>query len=529
MGLTVSAGFPKDDPERKVRPEEKRKWYNSDILYTTASNLAFDYLFNNLASNKDGQYLWPYHYVIIDEVDDVLLDQATSPFVVASAPMLQSNLYRLCDDFVRPLVPKRDFTVRRRDKAIWLTYNGVQRAEQYFRIRNLYDDESREVYRHIALAMRAHYFMENGHDYLVEKGKVVLLDETDGRLKNGVKVSTGLHQAVEQKEHVKVTENQKTAASITFPSLFGLFDKISGMSGTVKGDEDEFINVYNMKVVQIPTHKPVIRKDYPAKIYLTTSEKLMQALNDAITLHKAGRPILLVAGSVENSEIISELLLDRGIPHNVLNAFNIAREAAIVRDAGQPGAVTVATNMAGRGTDIKLGPGVKEKGGLAVIGTEMLPERVKLQLAGRAGRQGDPGSSQFYISLEDSYIAKASTKRFKKMYRKLMVKRQNGAMPKELTSPRIRLSLELLKDRVADDEVQLRKKINKYEVALRIQRTQFYKEREKLMSNARLERTVGNWLSEGIDDFLNTQEDWSPAQLQHLINEHFTYKEVNSR
>lgn len=204
---------------------------------------------------------------------------------------------------------------------------------------------------------------------------------------------------------MKVTDNQKTAASITFPSLFGLFDKISGMSGTVKGDEDEFINVYNMKVVQIPTHKPVIRKDYPPKIYLTTSEKLMHALNDAITLHKAGRPILLVAGSVENSEIISELLLDRGIPHNVLNAFNIAREAAIVKDAGQPGAVTVATNMAGRGTDIKLGPGVKEKGGLAVIGTEMLPERVKLQLAGRAGRQGDPGSSQFYISLEDSYIA----------------------------------------------------------------------------------------------------------------------------
>lgn len=177
---------------------------------------------------------------------------------------------------------------------------------------------------------------------------------------------------------MKVTDNQKTAASITFPSLFGLFDKISGMSGTVKGDEDEFINVYNMKVVQIPTHKPVIRKDYPPKIYLTTSEKLMHALNDAITLHKAGRPILLVAGSVENSEIISELLLDRGIPHNVLNAFNIAREAAIVKDAGQPGAVTVATNMAGRGTDIKLGPGVKEKGGLAVIGTEMLPERVKL-------------------------------------------------------------------------------------------------------------------------------------------------------
>lgn len=255
--------------------------------------------------------------------------------------------------------------------------------------------------------------MRKDHDYAVRDGKVILLDETNGRLMKGIKISTGIHQAVEAKEHVPITANQKTAASITFPSLFGQFNKISGMSGTAKVEEEEFINTYGMKVVTIPTNKPVIRHDYPTQTYLTTADKLMAAINETLKIHRLGRPVLLVAGSVENSEIISEILLNHGIVHNVLNAFNEAREAEMVKMAGQKGAVTVATNMAGRGTDIKLGPGVKELGGLAVIGTEMLAKRVQLQLAGRAGRQGDPGTSKFYISLEDSYISKASTENFK--------------------------------------------------------------------------------------------------------------------
>lgn len=521
LGLTVSLGFSTDD--KKVTPQIKRGWYDADITYTTASSLAFDYLFNNLATRREDQYLRPFNYVIIDEVDAILLDEATSPFVVSSRPTVQSNLYGLADEFVHTLQPKVDYKLNEDQNAVWLTLHGIRQAQRFFRVPDLFISETREIYRHIALALRAHFIMKNGHDYLVSEGEVVLLDEANGRLKKGVKVNTGLHQAVEAKEHVDLTPNQQVAASITFPSLFGLFNKISGMSGTAKSDEHEFFEVYKMRVIQIPTRKPVIRHDYPEEIYVTTRQKLIQALDEAIELHQAGRPILLVAGSVENSEIISELLLDRGIPHNVLNAFNIAREAAIIKDAGQKGAVTVATNMAGRGTDIKLGPGVKELGGLAVIGTEMLPTRVKLQLAGRAGRQGDPGSSKFYISLEDSYLAQNSTKRFKNYYRRL----QQHSTSRALKSPRLKMSITMLKDRVAANQQMSRSNVNKNEVALKIQRRNLYQRRDQLMDNPHLEKVVGKWLHRGISLYLATKPKWTAHDLRRLMNQHFTYAVVD--
>lgn len=523
LGLTVSLGFEPDDQEKKPTPAIKRSWYNADITYTTASSLAFDYLFNNLATRREDQYLRPFNYVIIDEVDAILLDEATSPFVVSSMPMVQSNLYQLADAFIHILQPKIDYRLNEDHDAVWLTLHGIQRAERFFRIPDLFISEYREIYRHIILALRAHFIMENGHDYLVSEGEVVLLDEANGRLKKGVKVSTGLHQAIEAKEHVDLTPNQQVAASITFPSLFGLFNKIAGMSGTVKSDEQEFFEVYKMRVIQIPTRKKVIRRDYPEQIYLTTRQKLIHALDETIELHKAGRPVLLVAGSVENSEIISELLLDRGISHNVLNAFNVAREADIVKDAGQKGAVTVATNMAGRGTDIKLGVGVKELGGLAVIGTEMLPARVKMQLAGRAGRQGDPGSSKFYISLEDSYLAKNSTKRFKNYYRQLQKKKTN----KQLRSPRLKMSITMLNERVAANQQMARSNVNKNEAALKIQRKYLYDQRDQLMRTAHLETEVGKWLSRGISLYLTEKAEWSALELRHLMNQHFTYDVVS--
>ena len=516
LGLTVSLGFETDDQEKKPTPAIKRGWYNADITYTTASSLAFDYLFNNLATRREDQYLRPFNYVIIDEVDAILLDEATSPFVVSSMPMVQSNLYQLADAFI-------DYRLNEDHDAVWLTLHGIQRAERFFRIPDLFISEYREIYRHIILALRAHFIMENGHDYLVSEGEVVLLDEANGRLKKGVKVSTGLHQAIEAKEHVDLTPNQQVAASITFPSLFGLFNKIAGMSGTVKSDEQEFFEVYKMRVIQIPTRKKVIRRDYPEQIYLTTRQKLIHALDETIELHKAGRPVLLVAGSVENSEIISELLLDRGISHNVLNAFNVAREADIVKDAGQKGAVTVATNMAGRGTDIKLGAGVKKLGGLAVIGTEMLPARVKMQLAGRAGRQGDPGTSKFYISLEDSYLAKNSTKRFKNYYRRLRKKKTD----KQLRSPRLKMSVTMLNDRVAANQQMARSNINKNEIALKIQRKYLYDQRDQLMRTAHLETEVGKWLSRGISLYLTEKVEWTALELRHLMNQHFTYDVVS--
>ncbi|MBD5807152.1 accessory Sec system translocase SecA2 [Limosilactobacillus walteri] len=524
LGLTVSTGFRKEKSQenQKVKPAVKRKWYEADIVYTTATNLAFDYLFNNLATNKDEQYLRPFNYVIIDEVDAILLDEATSPFVVSSTPILQSNLYHLADEFVHTLHSKVDYKLNQEQTAVWLTLHGIRQAQRFFRIDDLFNDANREIYRHIVLALRAHFIMRNGHDYLVSEGKVVLLDETNGRLKKGVKVSTGLHQAIEEKEKVKLTQNQRVAASITFPSLFGLFNKVSGMSGTVKSDEQEFFQVYKMRVIQIPTRKEVIRHDYPDKIYLTTRQKLSEAIRETIQLHNQGRPILLVAGSVENSEIISELLLDQGIPHNVLNAFNIVREAMIVKDAGQKGAVTVATNMAGRGTDIKLGKGVVELGGLAVIGTEMLPERVKKQLAGRAGRQGDPGSSRFYISLEDAYIAKNSTKRFKKYYRRLQKKLTN----KNLKSLRLQMSLSMLDDRVSANQRSSRKMINDNERALKIQRNHLYMKRTQLMEMPHLEKTTGRWLSDGISLYLSQKNSWSRDDVRRLMNQHFTYEVI---
>lgn len=527
LGLSVSTAFPKNQAGTgkppKVTPARKRAWYAADIVYTTAGSLAFDYLFDNLASSPKDQYLRPYNYVIIDEVDEVLLDEAESPFVIASRPKLQSNLYGLTDRFVRLLKEKRDFQVKRDERLFWLTYHGIKFAEKYFRINNLFSLQNRELYRHIILALEAHLFMRKGHEYLVVQGKVVLLDEGDGRLKKGMQVGTGLHQAIEAKEHVRLTAVQKVAASITFPSLFSLFNKVSGMSGTAKGDQDEFLKTYNLKVYSVPTRKPVIRKDYPAKIFLTTADKLMAAIHEVIRLHRQGRPVLIVAGSVENSEIISELLLNDGIAHNVLNAFNIVKEAQIVKNAGQAGAVTVATNMAGRGTDIKLGPGVKEKGGLAVIGTEMLADRVKKQLAGRAGRQGDPGSSQFYISLEDHYISGASTERLKKYYRHLIRKKRRGAHIVRLASPTLRLSLRMLRTRVATHGEMSRLQTNKYEMVLRNQRNTFYRQRRKIMARRDLQENVDRFLRAGIKDYLASKKKWPSAAFLTLINEHFSY------
>lgn len=522
LGLSVSLAFAEEkDSKKKITAKTKRKWYNSD------SSLAFDYLFNNLASSKENQYLRPFNYVIVDEVDEVLLDEAQTPFVVSSSPNVQSNLYHLADQFVRLLDPEVDYVFKKDDQLFWLTAHGIEKAEQFFKLDSLFSNDSRSVYRHIILAMGAHLTMRRGHDYLVVKGEVVLLDEDSGRLKRGVQVSTGIHQAVEAKEKVDLTKIQKTAASITFPALFALFNKVSGMSGTAKVNEEEFLQTYNLKVVTIPTRVPVIRKDYRPLIFLTTRDKLMTAVNDVVEMHKTGRPVLLVAGSVENSEIISELLLNIGIPHNVLNAYNAAYEAQIIKNAGQKNAVTIATNMAGRGTDIKLGPGVKELGGLAVIGTEMLPKRVELQLAGRAGRQGDPGSSQFLISLEDSFISSNNTPRQKKYYRKLMKKKSKGKDITLLSGPRIRFSLLMLRTRKEDLNELMRSQTNKMEIILSLQRKNFYTRRDKIMKTDDLQEDVDRIIDNALNLYLEKQDLSNKSDLKYFINQHVTYQQVN--
>ena len=527
LGLSVELGFLDDgDDEKKATPELKRKWYNADITYTTASSLAFDYLFNNLAADKENQYLRPFNYVIIDEVDEVLLDDAQSPFVVSSRPTVQSNLYGLADQFACLLDPEKDYEYRKDDGIFWLTEHGIEKAERFFGLKDLFDQKSRPVYRHIILALSAHLLMRKGHDYLVVKGKVILLDEKSGRLKQGVQISTGLHQAIEAKEKVDLTDIQKTAASITFPALFSLFNKVNGMSGTAKVNEEEFLNIYNLRVICIPTHKPVIRKDKKPLLFLTTRDKLMSAIDYVVKLHKTGRPILLVAGSVENSEIISELLLNIGIAHNVLNAYSAAYEAQIVKGAGQKGAVTIATNMAGRGTDIKLGKGVKELGGLAVIGTEMLPKRVELQLAGRAGRQGDPGSSQFFISLEDDFISGHNTSRQKRHYRRLIKKKKKGRNVVVLKSPVLKFSLHMLRDRVASMQELERSQTNKNELILSLQRKNYYDLRNRIMKQQNLQGRIDQIIDQAISYYLEKYKITDRDSLKYFINQHVTYNKV---
>lgn len=526
LGLSVSLGFTKEDSKVKVTPEIKKKWYNSDILYTTASTLAFDYLFNNLASKKEQQYLRPFNYVIIDEVDEILLDSAKTPFVVSSKPNVQSNLYYLADQFVGLLDKTNDYVFKKDENVYWLTAQGIKKAETFFGLENLFSEKARGVYRHVILAMGAHLTMRKGHDYLVVQGKIVLLDEDSGRLKNGVQVSTGLHQAVEAKEGVELTTIQKTAASVTFPTLFGLFNKISGMSGTVKVSEQEFLDVYNLHVIKIPTRVPVRRRDYRPIIFLSTKDKLLQALNEVIKIHKTGRPILLVAGSVENSEIISELLLNVGISHNVLNAYNAAYEAKIIKDAGKKDSVTIATNMAGRGTDIKLDDEVKKLGGLAVIGTELLPKRVELQLSGRAGRQGDPGSSQFFISLEDSFVSTNSTEQQKKYYRKLIAKKKKNNIISVIKNPFVYLGLKQLRERVETKDQLSRVQVNKEEQIASLQRKNYYQIRNEIINKKNLSKFIFAYIDRALDLYIKKYELLKPINLKFFINQHMSYEPI---
>lgn len=539
MGLSCSLGFDPDaekGDQQKVDAKMKRSWYQADIMYTTGSTLAFDYLFNNLASDPQDQYLRPYNFAIVDEADAVLLDGANSPMVVSSKPELMSNLYQQADLFVRSLRYQKEYRLNLRDHAVWLTNEGIEYAKKYFRIDTLFDEEQREIYRHVNLALQAHFLQRRGHDYEVDDGEVVLLDEANGRLMRGMKINTGIQQAVEQKEGVKLTENQQAVASITYQGLFGLFNNVAGMTGTARSSANEFISVYKMKVVSIPTHRPVIREDLRPKLYLTTHEKLLAAIDLTASLHQAGRPVLLVAGSIKNSEIISTLLLNRGIVHNVLTARNEAKEAMIVKEAGQKGAVTVATNMAGRGTDIKLGPGVKELGGLAVVGTELLAPRVAEQLRGRAGRQGDPGTSIFYWSLEDDQVAQNASRKLQQYYRRQKKRRlhqsdqakQINAAPQPIKKWSIWSSLHFLNIRLMDNEESSRSKIYRYETSMRLQRQAFYNFREQIMEQPDYRKTAEEWLDKGFEELMKNVDKWDGPTLKEAVNHWITYDLVET-
>lgn len=406
LGLSVAV---RSDGEKsnatELTVEEKQTIYNADILYTTNDALGFDYLFNNLVDRKEQQYMRDFNYALIDEIDEILLDKAQIPLIVSGSPHVQSNLYSIAREIVNQFEETRDFQLDKERKNVWILPNGFLEIQHYMQTNELFTDNYFEFIKHITLALQARMLHKKDKDYVVRDGKVLLIDQSTGRPLAGTKLQLGIHQAIEAKEEVAISDLTKAMASITYQNLFRMFNKLSGMTGTGKVAEQELIDTYNMHVVVIPTNHPSIRKDLPDKIYATFPEKLFATVEKIRELYQRGQPVLVGTSSVKESEIYSLALLQAGIPHNLLNAKSAVKEAEMIAEAGKLGAVTVATAMVGRGTDIKLGPGVKELGGLVVIGTERMPSlRIDLQLRGRAGRQGDPGVSQFFVSLEDTII-----------------------------------------------------------------------------------------------------------------------------
>lgn len=499
LGLSIGIPFT-DDPEEELKAEDKRKIYNSDIIYLTNSSLGFDYLTDNLASSSNEKFLRPFDYVIIDEIDDILLDSAQTPLIIAGSPRVQSNYYGIIDTLVTTMVENEDYIFKEEKEEIWLTTKGAKTAENFLGIDNLYKEEYATYVRHLVYSLRAHKLFTRDKEYIIRDDEMILLDKGTGRLMEMTKLQGGLHQAIEAKEHVKLSPETRAMASITYQSLFKMFNKISGMTGTGKVAEKEFLETYNMSVIRIPTNRPLVRKDYPDNLYVTLPEKVYASLECIKEYHLKGNPLLVFVGSVEMSHLYSSLLLREGIAHNVLNANNAAREAQIVSESGQMGAVTVATSMAGRGTDIKLGPGVAELGGLVVIGTErMESQRIDLQIRGRSGRQGDPGLSKFFVSLEDDVIKKFGPSWVHRMYKEYSV--ADITQPQILEGRKYHRLVEKAQNASDSASRANRQRTLEYAESMNIQRDLIYKERNRLINGDRDLRDV---LSEMIDEYIET-------------------------
>lgn len=528
LGLSVAVGV-NEDPDYEFSVYEKSQMYHADVLYTTNDAVGFDYLQENLASNKEDQFLRQYNYAILDEVDAILLDSAQMPLIISGAPRVQSNLFEIANKFVMTLDADVDFEMDDEKKHVWLTSNGIEAAQRFFEQKFLFSAENYLVIRHIQLALHAKMLFEKNEDYVIDDDQVKLLDDKNGRIMSGTKLQSGLHQAIEAKEHVPITPQMRAMASITYQNLFRMFKKLAGMTGTGRHDEEEFIETYNMSVTVVPTHKPVIRKDYPDKIYTTLPEKLYASIALVKHCYNRQQPVLLTTGSVELSEIYSQMLLKEGIAHSVLNARNVAKESAIISEAGQLGSVTVATVMAGRGTDIKLGPGVAELGGLAVIGTErMTSKRIDQQLRGRSGRQGDPGFSQFFVSLEDDIVIQRGSEKSHRYLRKHSSD-VNISQPKELKHMWFRKII----DRAQfSEESQARlSRLNtlQFDESVRIQRNIVYQERARLINNHELlDDTIMGMTNRVITDFLNVTPNLTEQALSRFILDNINYNLKNT-
>lgn len=507
LGLTVGLNL------NQKNSEEKREAFAQDVTYTTNNELGFDYLRDNMVTYKKDRVLRELNYAIIDEVDSILIDEARTPLIISGKADQSNTQYLQANAFVKMLKIDDDFTYDVKTKGIQLTEDGIGKSEKWFKIDNLFDVKHVNLLHHINQALKAHFSMEKDVDYVVEEEKVVIVDQFTGRTMKGRRFSDGLHQAIEAKEGVDIQNESRTMASITFQNFFRQFKKLSGMTGTAKTEEEEFINIYNMKVTQIPTNVPIAREDRTDKIFSNKDFKFNAVIDEVIERHRKGQPILIGTVAVETSELISEFLRKKGIRHNVLNAKNHEREAEIIQNAGKKGAVTIATNMAGRGTDIKLGEGVKELGGLAVIGTERHESRrIDDQLRGRSGRQGDVGISTFYLSLEDDLMKRFGSERIQSTMSRF------GMSGEELTSKMISRAVESSQKRVEGNNFDARKRLLQYDDVQRRQREIIYKERNDIIDNEDVRDQLMGMIESSVE---RTVEFYNIDDSEHIDYEQF--------
>ena len=508
LGLTVGLNL------TGMSSEEKRAAYAADITYSTNSELGFDYLRDNMVVYKSQMVQRPLNYAVVDETDSILIDEARTPLIISGQAEKSTVLYQRADMFVKGLKEEEDYTIDLTSKTISLTDEGINKAEQTFRLPNLYDVDNSALVHHIDQALRANYIMLRDIDYVVDEGKVKIVDGFTGRIMEGRRYSDGLHQAIEAKEGVEVENESKTMATITYQNYFRMYRKLSGMTGTAKTEEEEFREIYNMNVIAIPTNRPIQRIDGHDLIYPSLRSKFRAVVQDIKQRHEAGQPILVGTVAVETSELLSNLLRAEGIPHEVLNAKNHFKEAEIIMSAGQRGAVTIATNMAGRGTDIKLGKGVKELGGLCVIGTERHESRrIDNQLRGRSGRQGDPGATQFYLSLEDDLMKRFGGEKMQAIWERLNLTDEgddNFIQSKMLTR-----QVESSQKRVEGNNYDTRKSVLEYDEVMREQREIIYSQRLQIINEENsLEKVTKGMIRRTIhrvveSHTLTDQKDWN--------------------
>lgn len=493
LGLSVGLNL------NSMNTDQKREAYASDITYSTNNELGFDYLRDNMVTYKKDRVMRPLNFAIIDEVDSILIDEARTPLIISGEAEKSTTLYTQTNVFVKMLKDEDDFTYDEKTKAITLTEQGIDKAERMFKIDNLFDVKNVNLMHHINIALKANRTMFKDKDYVVEDGEIMIVDQFTGRTMPGRRFSDGLHQAIEAKEGLEIQNESKTMASITFQNFFRMYNKLSGMTGTAKTEEEEFRNIYNMTVTQIPTNKPIQRLDEADLIFSSQKGKFDAVVNDVIEFYKKGQPVLLGTVAVETSEYISQLLKKKGVRHNVLNAKNHEREADIILNAGQKGAVTIATNMAGRGTDIKLGDGVVELGGLAVIGTERHESRrIDDQLRGRSGRQGDVGRSRFYLSLQDELMVRFGSERMQSLMGKLGM---NDDTPIE--SKMVSRAVESAQKRVEGNNFDARKRLLEYDDVLRKQREIIYGERNDIIEKEDVQDIVKDMIKSSLERGVN--------------------------